>query len=103
MIESNHNKLHHHLAVAAGLVGLFLWLYIGMQLGFLDWVVLQVSEKYAGAALMVGIMILMTPGFYLWTLYNRWIEKRLNVKGTYIEDEYYKDNEALKNKRKSKD
>jgi hypothetical protein len=48
---------------------------------------------------MVGIMIMMTPGLFLWTLYNRWIEKRLKVKGIYYEDEYYKENEALKTKK----
>lgn len=103
MTESNHNKLHHHIAAGAGFIGLLLWFYLGRESGFLDWIILQVPQKYAGSALMVGIMIMMTPGFFIWKLYNRWIEKRLDVKGIYYEDAYYKDDDALKAKRKSKD
>lgn len=99
MTESKHNKLHHHIAVAIGFIGLIAWGYCGRYSGFLDWIILQVPEKYAGSALMVGIMIMMTPGLFLWTLYNRWIEKRLKIKGIYYEDEYYKENEALKTKK----
>lgn len=102
MTEEKDNKLAHHIAVAVGLIGLGLWLYIGRYSGFLDWIILQVPEKYAGSALMIGIMVIMVPGLFIWTLYNRWIEKRLSVKGIYYEDEYYKDQDKLKEKSKAK-
>jgi len=101
MTESNHNKLHHHIAMGAGFLGLIAWYYFGRYSGFLDWIILQVPERFAGSALMLGIMIMMTPGFFIWTRYNRWIEKRLNVKGRYYEDEYYKNQKALKSKEPS--
>ncbi len=100
MTEKYSNKLLHHIAVAVGLIGLGAWFYFGRYSGFLDWIILQVPQKYAGSALMLGIMLMMTPGFFIWTLYNRWIEKKLSIKGIYYEDEYYKDQDQLKNKRK---
>lgn len=100
MSKEKSNKLPHHIAVAIGFAGLILWYYAGKELGFLDWMIQQVPRDYAGAGMMLGVMIMMTPGFYLWTLYNRWIEKKLSVKGIYYEDEFYKENEELKNKKK---
>ena len=38
---------------------------------------------------MLGIMLAMTPGFFIWKLYNRWLERKLAVTGKYYEDEYY--------------
>ena len=96
MTEPKNKNLLHHIAVAAGFIGLLAWFYVGRELGFLDWIVLQVPEKYAGAALMVGIMIMMTPGCFIWARYNRFIEKRLSIKGVYYEDEYYKKDAELK-------
>lgn len=99
MTEEKNNKLLHHIAVAIGLIGLGAWFYFGRYSGFLDWIILQVPERFAGSALMLGIMIMMTPGFFLWTLYNRWIEKKLSIKGIYYEDEFYKDQDKLKKKK----
>ncbi|MBY4675273.1 hypothetical protein [Marinobacterium arenosum] len=84
-----HNKTLHHIGVGAGFLGLILWYYAGHQLGILDWVAQQVPERYAGGGLMLGIMLLMTPGFFIWKLYNRWLEAKLSVRGRYYEDEYY--------------
>ncbi|MDO6513278.1 MULTISPECIES: hypothetical protein [Neptuniibacter] len=100
MTEKNSKKYLHHLAVGTGFVGLILWFYIGRELGFLDWITQQMPDKYAGSGLMLGIMILMTPGFFLWSRFNRWAEKKLNVSGIYYEDEYYKNEDKLKQKKK---
>jgi len=89
-------KTLHHIAVGVGFAGLILWYYAGYKLGFLDWAIQQVPQKYAGSGLMIAIMVMMTPGFFLWKLYNRWIEKRLNITGIYYEDEYYKRDQELK-------
>lgn len=83
------NKVLHHIATGAGFAGLIAWYYAGHSLGILDWAAQQLPIKYAGAGLMLGIMLVMTPGFFLWKLYNRWIERTLNIKGRYIEDDYY--------------
>lgn len=82
-------KFLHHLGVGAGFAGLIVWFYFGRELGILEWVTAQVPESYSGAGVMLGIMIMMTPGFYLWTLFNRWMERKLAVTGTYYEDAYY--------------
>lgn len=102
MSEQKKKNLLHHIAVGIGFVGLLVWLYIGRELGFLDWIILQVPRDYAGAALMVGIMIIMTPGFFIWTRYNRWIEKRLKIEGIYYEDGFYKDPEEPKGEKQDK-
>ncbi len=81
-------KLLHHIAVGGGFVGLILWFYIGRELGILDWVTRQMPEEHAGAGLMLGIMLLMTPGFFIWARYNRWVERKLRVHGFYYETEY---------------
>jgi len=99
---SNKNTKLHHFAAGVGFAGLILWYYAGYKLGFLDWAIQQVPQKYAGAGMMVGVMVLMTPGFFIWSRYNRWIEKRLDITGQYYEDEYYKNDEALKEQRKNK-
>ena len=96
MTEQKDNKLLHHLAAAAGFIGLLAWFYVGRSLGIVDWIALQVPEKYTGAGVMLGIMVVMTPGCFIWSRYNRWIERRLSIKGMYYEDEYYKENAKLK-------
>ncbi|WP_286238409.1 hypothetical protein [Neptuniibacter halophilus] len=101
-MSNANNKIIHHLAVAVGFIGLLAWFYAGRQLGFLDWITLQMPAKYAGSGLMLGIMILMTPGFFIWARYNRWVEKRLQIKGIYYEDSYYKDDEKLKQAKRNK-
>lgn len=100
MTKKKSNNYLHHLAVGIGFAGLIIWYYIGKELGFLDWMIQLMPVKYAGAGMMLGIMIMMTPGFFIWSRYNRWIEKKLKVKGMYYEDEYYKEQDALKEKKK---
>lgn len=92
------NKLLHHLGVAAGFVGLLLWFFSAQTLGVIDWVTQQVPESHRGAGLMLGIMLVMTPGFFLWKLYNRWLEKRLQISGRYYEEEYYREQSKPENK-----
>lgn len=82
--------LLHHIGTGVAFLGLILWFLAGRELGFLDWATAQAPEGYSGAALMLAIMIMMTPAFGIWTLFNRWLEQRLRIKGRYIEDEYYR-------------
>jgi len=84
----------HHLGTGAGFLGLMLWFLAGRELGFLDWATSLAPPGYSGAALMLAIILMMTPAFALWTLFNRQLERRLQIKGRYIEDEYYR---SLKN------
>lgn len=81
----------HHTATALGLIGLAAWYYAARELGILDWGITLVPEEYAGAGLMLGIMVAMTPGFFLWKLWIRWSEKKLGITGKYYEDGFYKD------------
>jgi len=83
-------KLLHHLAIAAGLIFLGGWFLLAKSLGALDWAITQVPEKYAGAGLMLGIIVIMIPAFLIFKYYNRWVEKTLEVKGIYYEDTFYK-------------
>jgi len=92
-------KFLHHLATGAGFAGLIGWFYMGRELGIMEWAAQQVPAEYGGAGLMVGIMLVMTPGFFLWKLFNRWVEKRLEVTGMYYEDAYY---EAMEEAHKEK-
>lgn len=87
-LDTPHPRLYL-LATAVGFVGLILWFYAGRELGILQWIVDHFPASHAGAGLMVAIMILMTPGFLLWKLFNRWIEAKLKVKGRFLEDEVY--------------
>lgn len=103
MTEQKDNKLLHHLAAAAGFIGLLAWFYVGRSFGIVDWIALQVPEKYTGAGVMLGIMVVMTPGCFIWSRYNRWIEQRLSIKGIYYEDEYYRENDKLKAQKHTKD
>jgi hypothetical protein len=82
-------KLLHHIATAAGLLFLGLWYLLFKQLGILDWIVNLVPSSHAGAGLMLGIATVMIPGFFIWKLYNRWVERRLDIRGRYHEDSYY--------------
>lgn len=84
-------KLLHHIGVALGLLGLGIYYLLVEASGFLTWATSLVGEEYAGSALMVGIMISMTPAFFAWKHYNRFIERRLAIKGIYYEDGFYKD------------
>ena len=58
-------------------------------LGLLDWATQIMPEGYAGAGLMLAIGLSMTPAFFIWSQFNRYTEKKLNIKGKYYEDDYY--------------
>ncbi|MDY6890657.1 MAG: hypothetical protein SVU24_03505 [Pseudomonadota bacterium] len=78
------------LAVGGGFAGLLLWFAIGRSLGVLEWIGALFPPSHAGAGLMVAIMVLMAPAFWLWNRYNRWVEKRLGVSGRYYEENLYR-------------
>jgi hypothetical protein len=99
MSESSHNKVLHHIATAFGLLFLAGYYLVMDKSGFYDWITAQLPEEYSGSGLMLGIMIAMTPGFFIWKHYNRWIEKKLGVTGKYYEDGFYKDPEKPKDKK----
>ncbi|WP_370298796.1 hypothetical protein [Pontibacterium sp.] len=90
-------KLLHHIATAIGFVGLLAWMYAARTLGIFEWGATLVPEKYAGSGVMIAIMVAMAPGLFLWKLWNRWVEKKLEIKGKYYEDDFYK--EDLKKKK----
>lgn len=87
-LDTPHPRLYL-LATGAGFAGLIIWFYLGRELGILEWIVALFPASHAGAGLMVAIMVMMTPGFFLWKLFNRWVERRLKVKGRFLEDEVY--------------
>lgn len=87
--QSAHNKLIHHLGVALGFVGLMGWYYVGDRYGLMQLLVDLFPSSHSGAAVMLGIMLVMAPGFFVWKLYNRWLERYLGVKGRYYEDDFY--------------
>lgn len=86
----NNNTLHH-IATGIGFAFLIGWYLLCRHLGFIDWVTLQTPPDYAGSGLMLAIIIMMLPAFFIWSRFNRWVEKKLNIKGIYIEDSYYTD------------
>jgi len=98
MSESSHNKLLHHIATGFGFLFLIGYYLVIEMTGFFDWLIAFFPEEYSGAGLMLAIMISMTPAFLIWKYYNRWVEKALGVKGKYLEEEYYKQQEEQKNK-----
>ena len=98
MSDSSHNKLLHHIGTGFGFLFLIGYYLLMEQTGFSDWVIGFFPAGYEGAGLMLAIIISMTPGFFIWKHYNRWMEKKLGVKGKYIEDEYYKQQEQDKQK-----
>ena len=89
----NNQNLLHHIATAIGFAGLIGWYYAASKLGILDWGINLVPREYAGAGMMLGVMVAMTPGFFLWKLWTRWTEKKLGITGKYYEDDFYKDPE----------
>lgn len=97
-MNESRRKLLHHCATGVGFVFLILWFYLGRKTGILDLITEQAPSGYEGAGLMLGIMLMMTPGFFLWTLWTRWTEKRLQIKGRYYEDGVFKD--PVKRKKK---
>lgn len=85
-----HPKALHHAGVAAGFLFLIAWFYLGRKSGFLDWAVSLSPQSHAGAVLMVAIMMMMLPAFFMWKYANRWLEKKLNITGRYYEDDVYR-------------
>ncbi len=96
-------KLLHHIATALGLLFLGLWYLLFKQLGVLDWIMDLVPRSHAGAGLMLGIATVMIPGFFIWKLYNRWVERRLQIRGRYYEDDYYKSTPGTAKRDESED
>ena len=86
----DNTKLLHHIGAGLGFVGLLVWYLIAAELGIVNWITLQAPESHSGAGFMIAIMIVMTPGLFLWKLYNRWLERRLNISGRYYEDDFYR-------------
>jgi len=97
-MKKSDSKVLHHMGVGAGFAGLIFWYFMADQLGLFKLLVGYVPSSHAGAALMLAIMIVMAPGFFIWKLYNRWLEKRLNVTGRYYEDDFYKEEEPKSKK-----
>ncbi len=89
----SHNKLLHHIGTGVGLLFLVGFYLLMEKSGFYAWVTAQVPTEYTGAGLMLGIIIGMTPAFFIWKHYNRWMERKLGVTGKYYEDGFYKDPE----------
>ncbi len=87
----NKNTLHH-IATAIGFLFLIGWYLLFRKLGFLDWSTTQMPSGYEGSGLMIAIVVMMTPAFFIWSRFNRYVEKKLNIKGVYYEDSYYKEN-----------
>lgn len=83
-------KFLHHLGAGVGFTGLILWGYVADRLGLFTLLRDQLPESHSGAALMLGIMLVMTPAFFIWKYYNRWLERRLSITGRFYEDEFYK-------------
>lgn len=87
------NKFKHHLATATAFAFLIIWYFALQHFGFFDWVVAFFNEEYQGSGLMLAIGGGMTPAFFIWSRFNRWVEAKLEIKGMYYEDSYYKDKE----------
>jgi hypothetical protein len=93
------NKSHlHHLATAIAFAFLITWYYLLNSYGFFEYFSELTAQQYQGAGLMLGIAIGMTPAFFIWSRFNRWVEKKLDIKGIYYEDGFYKDDEKGKDK-----
>ncbi|EXJ11199.1 hypothetical protein [Nitrincola nitratireducens] len=90
-IKPHHAKIMHHIASGVLFGFLILWFYAGRSLGFLDWFVSYSPESHAGAALMLAIMLMMTPAFFIWKLANRFIERTLKITGRYYEEGAFAD------------
>ncbi len=83
------STLKHHLATAVAFAFLIAWYYSLQHFGFFDFATNLMPIDYHGAGLMFGIGLGMAPAFFLWSRFNRWVEKKLDIKGIYIEDSYY--------------
>lgn len=93
-MNKSDNKVFHHIGVGLGFAGLIAWYFVADRLGLFKLLVDFFPSSHAGAALMLAIMLVMAPGFFLWKLYNRWLEKWLKITGRYYEDDFYKEKEV---------
>ena len=93
-----HAKLLHHIATAIGFAWLIGWFYLCKHFGVMDWGVTLLPQGYEGAGLMLVIGLMMVPAFFIWSRFNRFVEKKLEIKGKYYEDEYYTSEQATKHK-----
>jgi hypothetical protein len=75
----------HHIGVAVGFCGLIGWFLACKSLGGFDAIVALAPAEYEGAFLMIAIGCLMAPGFFIWSRYNRWLERTLDIKGTVFD------------------
>lgn len=94
---SRSNTLHH-IGTAVGLIGLGVWFLVAEKLSIFKVITELFPESHAGAGLMLAIMLVMAPGFFVWKFFNRWLEKRLDIKGIYYEDSYYNQTKNLSKK-----
>ena len=95
------NNTLHHITTGIGFLFLIGWYLLFRKLGFLDWCTMQMPSGYEGSGLMLAIVIMMTPAFFIWSRFNRFVERKLNIKGTYYEDSYYQ--EKTKSNEKNQD
>ncbi|MEH6444310.1 MAG: hypothetical protein V7784_10455 [Oceanospirillaceae bacterium] len=82
-------NLKHHLATALAFAFLVLWYYVLQHFQFFDYMTELMPLEYKGTGLMLGIGLGMTPAFFIWSRFNRWAEKKLDIKGMYYEDSFY--------------
>ena len=92
------NKIVHHIGVGAGFIGLILWYLLGQKMDLFQTITELFPASHNGAGFTVAIIIWMTPGFFIWKLFNRWIERVLAIKGQYYEDSYYQNESDTKKK-----
>jgi len=89
--ENLNSNLKHHGATAIAFAFLIAWYYALHIFNFFDYISAQFSTQYQGAGLMIAIGLGMTPAFFIWSRFNRWVEKKLDIKGKYYEDGFYKE------------
>jgi hypothetical protein len=75
----------HHIGVAVGFSGLIGWFLLCKTLGGFDYIISFSPKGYEGAFLMLAIGLLMAPGFFIWSRYNRYLERKLDIKGTVFD------------------
>lgn len=86
-------KLLHHIATAIGFIWLLAWAYMLNHNGVFEWGGRIMPQGYEGAGVMLAIGISMVPGLFIWNQYNKFVEKKLGIKGKYYEEDFYKDEE----------
>ena len=86
--------IKHHFATAIAFAFLVIWYYGLQAAGFLDYMTELMPDEYQGSGLMLAIGFGMTPAFFIWSRFNRWAEKKLNITGRYYEDGFYKDKDS---------